>query len=54
MKGKKYKLDLSKPDCHVCGARMARNLIIEKERCVRVGCEIRNVEFNISHIAPAE
>ena len=46
----KVVLDLSKPDCHVCGAKLRRNLTTEKERCVNPKCQVCNIDFNISYV----
>ena len=45
-------LDLSKPNCHVCGARLRRNLTTKKDRCVNPKCQVRNIDFNITYVEP--
>jgi hypothetical protein len=44
---KKPKLDLSKPNCHVCGNPLIRNMENQTERCIHFSCKIRNVDFSI-------
>lgn len=44
------RMDLSKPNCHICGRRLRRDLIREKEWCTNPSCQIRNFEFNISYV----
>lgn len=43
----KPKLDLSKPDCHVCGNPLRRNPEKKMEQCVHFACQVRNVDFSI-------
>ena len=47
---KKPKLDLSKPNCHVCGNPLKRDIKNQIERCVHFACQIRDIDFNIPYI----
>ena len=43
-------LDLSKPNCHVCGAKLRRNLTTKKDRCVNHRCQVFGIGFNITYV----
>lgn len=44
-----YVIDLSKPNCHVCGCKLIRNMTKEQEWCVNIGCQVRKIKFNIPY-----
>ena len=43
----KNQLDLSKPNCHVCGNPLVRNIKAKTEKCTHFMCQIKNVTFDI-------
>ncbi len=43
-------LNLSEPNCHVCGKKLGRDLKKEKEACRNRKCQLYKIEFNISYI----
>jgi len=47
---KRKNLDLSKPNCHVCGKKLERDFRREKEACRNPKCQLYKIEFNISYI----
>ena len=48
-KSAKFVIDLTLPDCHICGRRLMRNMTTEKEFCVNPGCQVRGIKFNIPY-----
>ncbi len=48
-KNAKFVLDLSMPNCHICGRRLVRNMSTEKECCVNLSCQVRGIKFNIPY-----
>lgn len=44
-----YVIDLSKPNCHVCGRGLIRDMKKEQEWCVNSACQVRKIRFNISY-----
>ena len=48
------RLDLSKKGCHVCGRRLARNRVTEREWCTHPPCSVHKVRFSIPYIVPIE
>ena len=46
----KPKLDLSKPNCHICGQRLLRNVKAETEKCINFFCQVKNIEFHIPYV----
>ena len=44
---KKPKLDLSKPNCHVCGNPLQRDMENLTEKCIHYSCSAKNVNFSI-------
>jgi len=44
------KLDLSKPNCHVCDSRLVRDLNHDKEWCKNPECQVRHIKFNIPYL----
>ena len=51
---KEKKLDLSREYCHVCAGPLTRDLETGKEKCIRLGCSARNVEFTIPVVEELE
>ena len=47
---KKPVLDLSQPNCHVCGSPLVRDMKNLTERCIHYNCQVRNVDFSIRTI----
>jgi len=45
----KFVIDLGKPNCHVCGRRLVRNMTTEQEFCVNPSCQVRGIKFNIPY-----
>lgn len=43
-------LDLTREYCHVCAARLTRDLENAKEKCTNPCCGVRNVEFSIPFV----
>ncbi len=43
------KLDLSKPNCHVCGKPLLRNTENQTERCINFACSAKDVNFHIPY-----
>ena len=46
---REYVRDLSKPDCHVCGERLIRDMTKDKEWCVNPVCQVKGIRFNIPY-----
>lgn len=46
------RLDLSTTRCHVCGGRLQRDQMAEKEWCTHYGCSARGVRFSIPYVVP--
>ena len=47
-----HRLDLSVKQCHVCGRRLSRDQIAEKEWCTHFECSAHGVRFSIPYIVP--
>ncbi len=45
----KYAIDLSKPDCHVCGDKLIRDMAKEQWWCVGSRCQVRRIKFSIPY-----
>jgi len=43
------KLDLSKPNCHVCGKPLKRDFENKREWCGNANCQIYNMVFSIPY-----
>ena len=43
------KLNLEKENCYICGSKLERNLITEKEYCDNVNCQVYDVRFSIPY-----
>ncbi len=46
---RKMELDLSQEYWYVCGSPLVRDIKAETERCVKLGCDVRDVVFSIPY-----
>ena len=46
---RKMELDLSRTNCHACGGPLTKDIEAETEKCMRLGCKIRDIAFSIPY-----
>ncbi len=47
---KNPELDLSQPNCHVCGQPLFRDIKGQIEWCINHFCKIRSINFSIPYV----